>query len=92
MLWEHSKQGNGHLPHVVLGAAPTLLRMFVAFRVEVERDLGVDADTEVVVHRALLVVILPAEHGGGDRKTHKLKLKDEMLDRKLAQETSNLDE
>lgn len=39
---------------------PALLRVLVSLVVEVQGDLGVQADAEVIVHDTLLRVALPA--------------------------------
>lgn len=52
------------VPHVVARPRAALLRMLLAFGVEVERDLGVDADAKVAVHDALLVHQIPAAAEG----------------------------
>lgn len=42
-----------------LGCVPALLRMFVSLVVEVQRDLGVESDSKVVVHDTFLSVAVP---------------------------------
>ena len=49
------------IPHHVLGSAATLFRVLLAFQVEVVGDLCVDADAEVVVHHAFLIVVRSEE-------------------------------
>lgn len=46
------------VPHVVTSARAALLRMLLSFLVEVQRDLGIDADAEIVVHHGALVEAL----------------------------------
>lgn len=70
---------------VRFSGGPALLRVFVPFVVEVQRDLSIQTDPEVVVHDALLCVAVPETHkhkviqnttqgpGGRDeQQTHKL--------------------
>ena len=47
------------VPHVIPGSGTTLFRMLFALHVEVQRDLGVDADAEVAVHHTLFIQKIP---------------------------------
>ena len=45
-------------PHEVLGATATLLRVRLALAVELQCDLGIQTDTEIVVHHTFLFIVL----------------------------------
>ena len=51
-------RGWNYTPHEILGPAAALFRMFLAPRMEIERDFRVQADAEIIVHDTLLTELL----------------------------------
>lgn len=47
------------VPHIVLGSGAAFLRMFLSLLMEIKWDLGINTNSEVVVHHRTLIVPFP---------------------------------